>query len=123
MSKIEESLGACPWCGVALLITNYGARGWYVRCDDEDCNVCGPTRDSPQAAAAAWLDRFPRLGLPVDPPEGHVRVRLLVWTDGEGAARVELLDGTGKPSPYARPSVVAADVPLQTVFEIPGVVL
>lgn len=122
MSEIENSLGACPWCGGKLwIIDSYGR--FSVDCCAEGCTATGPMRKSPQEAASAWLDRFPRLGLPVEPPEGHVRVRLLVWTDGEGAARVELLDGTGKPSPYARPSVVAADVPLQTVYEIPGVVL
>lgn len=122
MSKIEESLGACPWCRWDLHVVR-ADRSWYVACGNNDCSATGPFRDTPQAAVAVWLSVFPRLGLPVDPPEGHVRVRLLVWTDGEGAARVELLDGTGKPSPYARPSVVAADVPLQTVYEIPGVVL
>lgn len=122
MSELEASLGPCPWCGERLWIIDSRGR-FSVDCCAEGCGATGPLRESPQAAAAAWLDRFPRLGLPVDPPEGFVRVRLLVWTDGEGAARVELLDGTGKPSPYARPSVVAADVPLQTVYPVVGVVL
>lgn len=120
MSKIEESLGACPFCGGALHVLRESVE-WYAACGNECCGAAGPLRPSPQEAAAAWLSVFPRLGLPVKPPEGHVRVRLLVWTDWEGAARVELLDATGKPSPYARPSVVAADVPLQTVYEIHGV--
>lgn len=122
MSKIEESLGACPWCKDVLFVTVTGC-DWYVSCNDEDCGMNGPVRPSPQEAAADWLSVFPRLGLPVDPPEGHVRVRLMVWTDYEGAARVELLDRTGKPSTYARPSIVAADVPLQTVYPVVGVVL
>jgi len=121
MSKIEESLGACPFCGGALHVLRESVE-WYAACGNECCGATGPLRPTPKEAASAWLSVFPRIGLPVDPPEGHVRVRVVVWTDYTDAidAALESAD-KGPTSGTARASVICADVPLQTVYEIHGV--
>ena len=122
MSELEASLGPCPWCGGRLwIIDSYGR--FSVDCNAEGCTATGPLRSSPQEAAAAWLDRFPRLGLPVDPPEGFVRVRVVVWTDYADAIDVAFERAAAPADGTARASVVVADVPLQTVFPVVGVTL
>ncbi len=45
----------CPWCGgEAIHPCDEDAEYHYVRCDNDDCVACGPTRQSKVGAIATW---------------------------------------------------------------------